>query len=94
MVAAFKSESPAGFRSESPAGFVGIRRERLIELFLWYGVLGFYRGGAETVYIYSVNYNFGMLRAIRRKEGDGVIYAVNPAFRLGLGTRGAEMDEP
>ena len=59
---------------------------KLIDLFLWYGVLGIVREEREPVYIYSVNYNFAMLRATLRKAGDNPVYAVNSAFTLGLGT--------
>jgi len=67
---------------------------KLIELFLWYGVLGVLREGGGPVYIYSVNYNYAMLQATVRKAGESLVYVVNPAFTLGLGVDGAEEDPP
>ena len=61
---------------------------RIIELLLWYGVLGVRRTDGSITYIYSVNYEMPILRGIIRKlEGEGLVYVVNPAFVPGLEIR-------
>jgi hypothetical protein len=54
------------------------------------GVLGILSGNGRAVYIYSVTYNFGLLRAMMRKAKQGLVFVVNPAFSLGLGREEAE----
>lgn len=60
--------------------------EKMVDLFLWYGVIGFVRDNGETAYIYSVNYDMNHLKALIRKNAAiGVpIYCINPAFWTAL----------
>jgi len=61
---------------------------RIVEVLLWYGVLGVRRLDRSITYIYSVNYEMPILRGIIRKlEGEGLVYVVNPAFVPGLQMR-------
>lgn len=58
--------------------------EALIENFLWYGFLGVETGDDSIDYIYSVNYDMNMLRGLIDKQGDRVVFCINPAFWMGL----------
>ena len=59
--------------------------DRLIELFLWYGVLGVDILGKEPMYIYGVNYDLKILKGVARGVGSGQrAYVVNPAFHAAL----------
>jgi len=59
--------------------------DRIIDLLLWYGVVGLKRADEEVAYIYSVNYDIKRLKALIRKTagGEPILY-VNPAFWKGL----------
>jgi hypothetical protein len=61
------------------------RHNDLIELLLWYGVLGILRQNAEATYIYDVNYEIKKLNALinQRPEAE-LVYIINPAFWRGL----------
>jgi len=60
-------------------------RERLLELLVWFGFLGFVREDGEVAYIYSVKYDMKRLKAIIAKKRTGrVVYQINPAFWSGL----------
>lgn len=63
-------------------------RNRVLNLLLWYGVLGFRRPDGEAAFIYSVGYDMKRLRALidKRKTGE-LVYIVNPAFWRGLEIR-------
>ena len=57
----------------------------IVNILLWYGVLGVKRIDGTVTYIYSVNYEMPILTGIIRKlEAQGVVYMVNPAFVPGL----------
>jgi hypothetical protein len=57
----------------------------LIQILLWYGVLGILRGSGEETYIYSVNYEMKILSAlINNRPTTELVYVVNPAFWRGL----------
>lgn len=71
----------------SHMAFAAERLNRLIELLLWYGVLGVVREDGEVDYIYSVNYDFRLLRARLARVSGEAMYEINPAFRPGLGSR-------
>jgi hypothetical protein len=58
--------------------------ERLFELMLWSGLIGFHENSDRTVYIYDVGYNLKMLRALSAKA-DNALFRINPAFEPGLG---------
>lgn len=59
--------------------------DRIIDLLLWYGVVGLKREDEKVTYIYSVNYDIKRLKALIRKAvgGEPTLY-VNPAFWKGL----------
>ncbi len=60
-------------------------RKNILNLLLWYGVIGFRRLDNEPTYIYSVRYDMKRLKTLLRKHGDeGFIYIINPAFWKGL----------
>jgi hypothetical protein len=62
---------------------------RMLEILLYYGVLGLVRDDGEIDYIYSVNYDMRLLKGRHRKVANGPIFAINPAFWPGLGIRPA-----
>lgn len=60
----------------------------IVDILLWYGVLGVRREDGAVIYIYNVNYSMAVLKGIIRKlETVGVVYVVNPAFVPGLQIR-------
>lgn len=60
----------------------------IINILLWYGVLGVRRLDGSVIYIYTVNYEMPILSGIIRKsEHNGLVYVVNPAFVPGLQIR-------
>jgi hypothetical protein len=60
----------------------------IVNILLWYGVLGVRRVDGTITYIYSVNYEMAILAGIIRKlETQGLMYFVNPAFVPGLQIR-------
>ena len=62
--------------------------EKILELLLWYGVLGLLREDGEVTYIYTVKYDIKRLKAlIQKRTGSEPIYYVNPAFWKGLEIR-------
>jgi hypothetical protein len=61
---------------------------RLIDLLLWYGVLGLVGSDREVEYIHSLNYDMRLMRGKLRKLGEGSgVFSVNPAFWPGLEIR-------
>jgi hypothetical protein len=61
------------------------KREDLIRLLLWYGVIGILRKTGEETYIYNVNYEMKKLSAlISARPSKDLVYVVNPAFWRGL----------
>ncbi|HEY1381948.1 MAG TPA: hypothetical protein VGF55_34440, partial [Gemmataceae bacterium] len=72
---------------------VGIKGEDLptvVNVLLWYGVLGLVKPDGEVVYISSVRYDQKLLRAFIQKAAVGrPMYHINPAFWTGLSIRRA-----
>ncbi|MDP9159605.1 MAG: hypothetical protein M3O09_05175 [Acidobacteriota bacterium] len=61
---------------------------KIVNILLWYGVLGVKRVDGTVTYIYTVNYEMSILAGIICKlEGEGLVYIVNPAFVPGLQIR-------
>ena len=59
--------------------------ERLIQLFLWFGCIGYVRETDEVAYIYDVKYDTKRLKALIRNAPSGnPVYQINPAFWSGL----------
>jgi hypothetical protein len=56
---------------------------KVMDILLWYGVLGVARTDGEIAYIYSVNYDMKRLRALAASQGHQVL-TINPAFWPGL----------
>jgi hypothetical protein len=75
-------------------GIEDVHWNKLIDLFLWYGILGIERQDGGATYIYSVSYNFAMLQATTRKAGEGLVFVVNPAFSLALGREEDALAQP
>src|SRR5438874_311242 len=62
-------------------GIPATKVAEVIQVLLWYGVLGIRRMDDAVTYIYSVNYEMQILMGIIRKlEAEGLVYVVNPAF--------------
>lgn len=60
-------------------------QDKILDLLLWYGVIGFSRLEGEPTYIYSVRYDMKRLKALLKKhENEGLVYQINPAFWKGL----------
>jgi hypothetical protein len=59
--------------------------DRLLDMFLWYGVLGVDIPGEDSLYSYSVNYNMKMLKGRGKTRKERLSYVVNPTFQAALG---------
>jgi hypothetical protein len=60
-------------------------QEKILDLLLWYGVIGFRRAPGDFAFIYSVGYDIRRLRTLLQNRAvDGVTYIINPAFWAGL----------
>lgn len=60
-------------------------QEKIVELLLWYGVIGFRRPGGEHAFIYSVRYDMKRLKALlQKRDREELTYIINPAFWKGL----------
>lgn len=57
---------------------------RVVDLLLWYGFLGVPDHEGAATYIYDREYDMRRLRAEHKKQGEDLIYIVNPAFLRGL----------
>jgi hypothetical protein len=66
-------------------GILSTMTESIVNILLWYGVLGVKRIDGTVTYIYTVNYEMQILSGIIQKlESHGLVYVVNPAFVPGL----------
>lgn len=62
--------------------------DSIIELLLWYGVLGILRISGEETYIYNVNYEIKKMNAlVSLRPRNELVYVVNKAFWKGLDIR-------
>jgi hypothetical protein len=69
-------------------GILPTLTEAIVNILLWYGVLGVRRIDGAVTYIYSVNYEMQVLKGIVQKlQSHGLVYVVNPAFVPGLQIR-------
>lgn len=60
-------------------------QDKLVEVLLWYGVLGVVRPSGEAAFIYSVNYDMKRLAALLESApADKRFFYINPAFWPGL----------
>jgi len=66
----------------------GIEKEQwgeLVDLLLWYGVLGILRKSGDQTYIYDVHYEMRKLKAlVKTRDTEDLIYTINRAFWRGL----------
>lgn len=64
----------------------GLDKEKIIDILLWYGFLGYSRLGDDPMYIYKSNYDMRILAGFINKLIDtpDFRYAINPAFQDGL----------
>ncbi|MCZ7556004.1 MAG: hypothetical protein M5R41_06335 [Bacteroidia bacterium] len=61
------------------------QRLAVIDLLIWYAVIGFRRESGEPTFIYTVGYDMKRFNALlRNREDSGVKYVINPAFWSGL----------
>lgn len=58
--------------------------ERMINVLLWYGVLGVVRDSTDAAFIYTVRYDLRRLLAIASGTSGEPIYCINPAVWAGL----------
>lgn len=59
--------------------------QRIVEILIWYGVLGVVRPGGEAAYIHTVNYDVKRLQAMLRAQDEPERrFHINPAFWAGL----------
>lgn len=66
-------------------GFTEEQQGKILDLLLWYGILGFVRDDGDIAYIYSVKYDMKRLKALINHKSKGkVVYHINPAFWRGL----------
>jgi hypothetical protein len=66
------------------------RWEELIDLLLWYGVIGILRKSCDETYIYDVNYEMRKLKAlVNTRATTELVYVINPAFWRGLDIEGS-----
>lgn len=66
-------------------GYDTIISERIVEIFLWYGVLGLVRSEDTATYIYDLHYDVRKMQILVRNMGkEKVLYEINPAFWPGL----------
>ena len=62
-------------------GFPESEHNAIVDLLIWYGVLGVVDGKNETTFIYEVEYNSHIIEQIRGERGrDAEIFDVNKAF--------------
>jgi hypothetical protein len=62
---------------------LGLSIKNTVDLLLWYGFLGIVPESNSPVFIYDRAYDFRRLEA-ERPKGQEALYAINPAFLLGL----------
>jgi hypothetical protein len=61
------------------------QRKQLVDILLWYGVVGVIRQDGSDAYIYSVNYDMKRLTALLQLvPAEQRTFCINPAFWLGL----------
>lgn len=61
----------------------GAPPEKLIQLLMWYGFLGIPDAAAKPAYMYDRQYDLKRL-AEKMKQGQDILFVINPAFRRGL----------
>jgi hypothetical protein len=62
---------------------IEVENDKLIDLLLWYGFLGFANADDDRMYIFDCEYDFRRLTSNRGSKSE-TIFCVNPAFLRGL----------
>jgi len=70
--------------AEAIGNLENLDTDRVTELLLWYGFLGIPDSNGRPVFIYDREYDMRRLEADRQKQGESLLYIVNPAFLRGL----------
>jgi hypothetical protein len=70
--------------SEAIGPTASLSADRITELLVWYGFLGIPGPDGKAVFIYDREYDMRRLEADRQKQGENLLYVVNPAFLRGL----------
>ena len=74
------------------AGIPATNLPEIVDILLWYAVLGVKRPDGSVAYIYDVNYEMPILRGLMKKyQATGLALHVNPAFVPGLQIRASEL---
>lgn len=58
--------------------------EKIVDLLLWFGFLGIENEIEETAFIFDVDHNMNMMRALSNRKGVSARYTIHPAFRPAL----------
>ena len=58
--------------------------QQVIDLLLWFGFFGVENEAGEATYIFDVDYNMNMIRAISERRNVAARYVIHPAFRPSL----------
>lgn len=67
------------------ANIVESFQDRIVDLLLWYGFIGFVRDIEDEAYIYNVGYDIKKLKAmIKSRSAGNLLFCINPAFWKGL----------
>lgn len=67
------------------AGIIDNDINKVIDILLYYGILGVQLKNGNPHYIFSVNYDLKVLQVRALRAGNDVEYVMNPAFRPALG---------
>lgn len=54
--------------------------DQVVDILLWYGFLGIKLNNQDVKYIFNLNYNIQLLKALIKKNHDNFLYSINPAF--------------
>jgi len=58
---------------------------RLIDVLLWYGIIGYAKDADESIYIHDTSYNLKLLKGLGSQfKTRGKLFSINPAFWAGL----------
>ena len=58
--------------------------KQVVDLLLWFGFFGIESDSGDAVFIFDVDYNMNMIRAISDRRRVGARFVVHPTFRPGL----------
>lgn len=58
--------------------------QSILDLLLWFGFFGVENESGGTKFIFDIDYNMNMLRALSAREGTSASFVIHAAFRYGL----------